>query len=101
MKVDGPIIPGILAVYQRYFGADKDKAALRTISDAELQHIYRKGYWPDRNPGQNKRDGSYDISIDLCSFSVVHNSTLHAFGGGAATFKISGWELLISIADSG
>ncbi|SDY77894.1 Glycosyl hydrolase 108 [Nitrosomonas halophila] len=42
----GATMKGVtLAVYQRYFGADKDKAALRAISDAELQHVYRTGYW--------------------------------------------------------
>ena len=34
-----------LAVYRRHYGENKSKDDLRNISDAELEKIYRSGYW--------------------------------------------------------
>ncbi len=42
----GATMKGVtLAVYRRYYGAKKTKQQLRNISDTELEHIYRDGYW--------------------------------------------------------
>ena len=42
----GATMKGVtLLVYRNHFGADKSKDDLRNISDAELQKIYRSGYW--------------------------------------------------------
>jgi lysozyme family protein len=42
----GATMKGVtLAVFQRFYGADKDKSDLKNISTEQLQHIYRTGYW--------------------------------------------------------
>lgn len=42
----GATMKGVtLAVFRRYYGADRSKADLRNISDAQLGHIYKAGYW--------------------------------------------------------
>ena len=42
----GATMKGVtLAVFQRHFGAKKTKDDLRNISDAELEKVYRTGYW--------------------------------------------------------
>lgn len=65
----GATMKGVtLAVYQRYFGADKDKAALRAISDAELQHVYRTGYW------EKCRCDELPNGVDYAVFDAAVNS---------------------------
>jgi lysozyme family protein len=42
----GATMKGVtLKVYREHYGADKSKDDLRNISDAELEAIYKKGYW--------------------------------------------------------
>jgi len=42
----GATMKGVtLAVFRRYYGADKSKQDLRKISNRRLAHIYRSGYW--------------------------------------------------------
>lgn len=42
----GATMKGVtLAVFRRYFGADKSVDDLRNITDAELEQVYRTGYW--------------------------------------------------------
>lgn len=42
----GATMKGVtLAVFRRYYGADRSKNDLKNISDAQLAHIYRTGYW--------------------------------------------------------
>ena len=42
----GPTMKGVtLLTYRRHFGEDKSKDDLRNISEAELEKIYRSGYW--------------------------------------------------------
>jgi lysozyme family protein len=65
----GATMKGVtLAVYQRFFGAAKTKNDLRNISDAELEQIYRSGYWDkcqcDRLPA----------GVDYAVFDAAVNS---------------------------
>jgi len=65
----GATMKGVtLAVYQRYFGSDKDKLALRNISNAELEFIYRVGYW------EKCRCDELPTGIDLSVFDAAVNS---------------------------
>jgi lysozyme family protein len=42
----GATMKGVtLAVFQRYYGAKRSKADLRAITDEQLKHIYKTGYW--------------------------------------------------------
>ena len=42
----GATMKGVtLAVFRRHYGEDKTKDDLRNISDADLENIYRSGYW--------------------------------------------------------
>lgn len=42
----GATMKGVtLEVFRRYYGADRTKDHLRNITDEQLQHIYRTGYW--------------------------------------------------------
>ena len=42
----GATMKGVtLAVFRRHYGADRTKDDLRNISDEQLGHIYRTGYW--------------------------------------------------------
>lgn len=42
----GATMKGVtLAVYRRHYGENKSKDDLRNISDAEMDKIYRSGYW--------------------------------------------------------
>ena len=34
-----------LAIFQRFYGASRTKEELRAITDAQLEHIYKTGYW--------------------------------------------------------
>jgi lysozyme family protein len=50
--VDHPQDPGgatnkgvTLAVFQRFYGASRTKEELRAITDAQLEHSYKTGYW--------------------------------------------------------
>jgi lysozyme family protein len=50
--VDHPRDPGgatnkgvTLAVFQRFFGADRSKEDLRAITDEQIQEVYKSGYW--------------------------------------------------------
>ena len=50
--VDHPKDPGgatnkgvTLAVFQRFYGASKSKNDLRAITNEQLEHIYKTGYW--------------------------------------------------------
>ncbi len=50
--VDHPEEPGgatnkgvTLAVFQRFYGADKDKDDLRALTDAQAEYIYKTDYW--------------------------------------------------------
>ena len=65
----GATMKGVtLAVYQRYFGADRSKDDLRNITDAELEQIYRTGYW-------NKcRCDELPAGVDYAVFDAAVNS---------------------------
>ena len=42
----GATMKGVtLEVYRKYYGSSKGKNDLRNISDEELEHIYKTGYW--------------------------------------------------------
>ena len=42
----GATMKGVtLLVYRRHFGADKGKNDLRQITEAQLEQVYRSGYW--------------------------------------------------------
>lgn len=50
--VDHPQDPGgatnrgvTLAVFQRFYGASQTKSDLQAITDTQVEHIYRSGYW--------------------------------------------------------
>ena len=65
----GATMKGVtLATYRRHFGARKSKRALRNITDEELAHIYRSGYW-DKCKCDQLPDG-----VDYAVFDAAVNS---------------------------
>lgn len=65
----GATMKGVtLAVYRNYYGADKSKEDLRNISDDELQHIYKTGYW------DKCRCDELPIGLDYAVFDAAVNS---------------------------
>lgn len=53
-----------LAVFRRFYGADKGVAELKRITDEEWRHIFRTGYW-DRFRGDDIDDQSVaNICVD-------------------------------------
>jgi lysozyme family protein len=72
---DNPADPGgatmkgvTIAVYRQYYGATKTKTDLHNISDAELAHIYKTGYW-DKCRGDDLPAG-----VDYAVFDAAVNS---------------------------
>ena len=73
--VDHPQDPGgatnkgvTLAVFQRYYGASMGKDDLRAITDEQLEHIYKTGYW-DKCRCDDLPDG-----VDYVVFDQAVNS---------------------------
>lgn len=73
--VDHPQDPGgatnkgvTLAVFQRFYGAARTKAELRAITNAQLEHIYKTGYW-DKCQCDDLPDG-----VDYVVFDQAVNS---------------------------
>ena len=73
--VDHPKDPGgatnkgvTLAVFQRYYGRDMGRGELRAISDEQVGHIYRTGYW------QKCRCDDLPDGIDYTVFDQAVNS---------------------------
>jgi lysozyme family protein len=65
----GATMKGVtLAVFQRFYGQDKDKNDLRNISDEQCQLIYRTGYW-DKCCCDDLPSG-----VDYCVFDAAVNS---------------------------
>jgi lysozyme family protein len=72
---DHPVDPGgatmkgvTLRTYRRFFGQDKSKNDLRNISDRELEHIYRSGYW------DKSRCDDLPLGVDYAVFDAAVNS---------------------------
>ena len=57
-----------LSTYQRYFGDDKTVEDLKTIPDAHVAYIYRKGYW------DAARCDQLPSGLDLVVFDAAVNS---------------------------
>ena len=73
--VDHPDDPGgatnkgvTLAVFRRYYGAERSKDDLRNISEEQVRHIYKSGYW-DRCRCDELPDG-----VDYVVFDQAVNS---------------------------
>ena len=73
--VDHPSDPGgatnkgvTLAVFQRFFGAEKTKDDLKTITDEQLEEVYETGYW-DKCRCNDLPDG-----VDYVVFDQAVNS---------------------------
>jgi lysozyme family protein len=65
----GATMKGVtLAVYRRFFGADKTKNDLRNITDAELAQIYRTGY------GDKCKCDDLPAGVDYALFDSAVNS---------------------------
>ena len=65
----GATMKGVtFAVFQRYYGPDKTKNDLRNITDEQLAHIYRTGYW-DKCKCDELPDG-----VDYALFDAAVNS---------------------------
>ncbi len=65
----GATMKGVtLNTYRRHFGADKSKDDLRNISDAELDQIYRLGYW------DKCRCNDLPAGLDYSVFDAAVNS---------------------------
>ena len=65
----GPTNKGItLGTYRRYLGRTKTLAQLKTILDAEVEEIYKRGYWDAANCEGLPR------GIDLCLFDMAVNA---------------------------
>ena len=65
----GATMQGVtLRVYREYFGRTKSKSDLRHISDGELKHIYKNGYW------DLCRCDELPSGVDLAVFDYAVNS---------------------------
>lgn len=65
----GATMKGVtLATYRAFKGRDVTKAELRAISDADLEAIYRKGYW------DKTRCDDLPAGVDLMVFDLAVNS---------------------------
>ena len=65
----GATMKGVtLATFRRYFGTDKTKDDLREITDAQLEQIYRAGYW------DKCRCDQLPSGVDYCVFDAAVNS---------------------------
>jgi lysozyme family protein len=65
----GATMKGVtLATFRRFFGSARTKAELRNITDTQLAHIYRKGYW-DKIGGDTLASG-----VDYAVFDFAVNS---------------------------
>jgi lysozyme family protein len=76
----GATMKGVtLATFRRFFGADKTKDELRSITDAQLAEIYRVGYW------DKCRCDKLPSGVDYCVFDAAVNS-----GPGRAAIWLQG-----------
>ena len=65
----GPTMKGVtLVTYRRHFGEDKSADDLRNITDEELEHIYRSGYW------QKCSCDALPSGVDYAVFDAAVNS---------------------------
>ena len=65
----GPTNKGVtLDVFQRFYGSSKTKNDLKAITDAQLEHIYKAGYW-DKSQCDALPDG-----VDYVVFDQAVNS---------------------------
>ncbi len=65
----GATMKGVtLAVYRRHYGDNKSKDDLRNITDAELEKIYRSGYW------DKCRCDELPAGVDYVVFDAAVNS---------------------------
>lgn len=65
----GATMKGVtLVVYQRHFGENKNKDDLRNITDAELEKIYRSGYW------EKCHCDDLPVGVDYIVFDAAVNS---------------------------
>jgi lysozyme family protein len=65
----GATMKGVtLETFRRYFGADKTVNDLRNITQAQLAHVYRTGYWDKCKCDQ------LPVGIDYAVFDVAVNS---------------------------
>lgn len=66
--------------FRKYYGTDKWRNDLRAITDEQLEHIYRDGYWDrimgDRIQSQSVAEFLFDFAVNSGAKEAVRNLQL-------------------------